>query len=798
MDVALEEVAGAFQERERRPAVFDREIREQVGEWWLPEPVPITEIIRQFTDHPSFADGDAVQIPVHEPDSAELTGEYLVYRPNEASILYYDFAADDLQHVPLTELNSAYPTWQVRFWHPDYEPPEPPTYHTNGEGEAPEHAPDGLADPSTETAQPATEPDHLEARTDLLPSESFELSMEENGNDGSTNEPVTAEGTRTEGRGDERIESMRSMITEQKLAERETARRQWEGLPPAEFVAKRGGIQGLGSTGVDTDTYGRQLVRLAASDDDAAESEASLDDLAAGSEVLLDTTSDVEGFPAEATLVEREGDELALSIYWDRGPANPSLSAFEPDAGNEFVLGTLLDPDPYERRQTALETIADDDRKRGWLTGTATVEFADELTESPSTARLDRSQYAAASAALRTSDVFCIRGPPGTGTTRTLIEIIRAACADGERVLAVSHSPAAIDRLLAGESTSEHTDPDSLHHVLANSDMTAARIGEPSDSAVADTYVGNDRYQSDVVCATMDAADQFGADTFDLVVADEATRASLPETLVPVSRGERAVLAGDPMQLPPTPAGEFSDGETVRPTLFERLCEDYGDGIVASLRTQYRMHEAIAAFPNRQFYDGMLTHGQRNRTWTIPSLAPLAAIHVAGTEQQSPSESYYNEAEVAVVRDEVAGLLEAGVAPGDIGVIAPYSAQIGKIRVGLEMLDVADTDRIQVGTTDSFQGTSKEAIVVSFTRSNPQGFSDFLTYPNEGPRRLNVAMTRARRRCLLLGNFDTLKRRDPTRDPAESSADTYGLLYEHLVEQDCLTSRDREGAPAKW
>ena len=98
---------------------------------------------------------------------------------------------------------------------------------------------------------------------------------------------------------------------------------------------------------------------------------------------------------------------------------------------------------------------------------------------------------------------------------------------------------------------------------------------------------------------------------------------------------------------------------------------------------------------------------------------------------------------------------------------------------------------MKVATVDAFQGSERDAIVVSFVRSNPEGHSGFLTLPNEGPRRLNVALTRARKRCVLVGDFDTLRTRAPGTDPSESAADVYKRLYEHLKETGTLSRPER-------
>ena len=749
---SLDAVHAAFMKLDRRPAVFDREIRRQVGRWRLSTSVPATDVIETFKRNADFIlDDEKVVLPLHEPGGADLTGEFLIYYPDYIvpCVVYHDFSTGDLAEVAVEDLGETYPAWRLRFWHPEFDPGTEPAYALEADA----------ADPA-----------------DLEPDEPVE-----------SDAPLPDDGEAF-------LEKLRAMIADQETAEREDARRACERLPASQFLADRGGIEGVVAAGTTEDAYGQQLHRFRIPDErlDGPVDVTEEYGIYPGSEVLVDSIKDVPGFPAEADVVDIEGRQLELSFHWDRGPDNPDLDVFELDSEQRFVVGELLNPVPHDRKRAAVSTVADDERKRGWLSGTAAVGFRDGFDVPLSKARLNKFQYEAAYGALTADDVFCIHGPPGTGKTRTLVEVVRAACADGNRVLAVAHSNQAVDNLLVGDSTTDQPDPSSIHAAVENTDLTAARAGDrTSNDLVAERYAGNDLYQSDVVCATTSGAHRFGEDLFEYAVVDEATQATIPDTLVPAASAKRLVLAGDHRQLPPYYAGEGEAEEAMVESLFDHLLALYGDDVAATLKTQYRMHEAIAAFPNREFYDGDLTHGQRNRTWSIAPLAPLAAVHVEGTEERSPANSHYNEAEAAVVAEEVARLLDVGVTPDDIGLITPYSRQIGKIRAALARLDHHGTDRLKVATVDAFQGSEREAIVVSFVRSNPEGHSGFLTFPTEGPRRLNVALTRARKRCVLVGNFDTLRTRAPGTDPEDSAADVYQRLYDHLEDVDAFVESER-------
>jgi superfamily I DNA and/or RNA helicase len=192
----------------------------------------------------------------------------------------------------------------------------------------------------------------------------------------------------------------------------------------------------------------------------------------------------------------------------------------------------------------------------------------------------------------------------------------------------------------------------------------------------------------------------------------------------------------------------------------ERLVGLWGEAITRRLDVQYRMHEAIMAFSSAEFYDGSLQADESVRSHRLTDLpgvadeplteAPLELIDTAGAgyeeEVEPDGESRFNEQEAQLVRRKVEALLAAGVLPEQVGVIAPYSAQVRRLR---ELLPVAG---LEVDSVDGFQGREKEAIIVSLVRSNSEGDIGFLG----DVRRTNVALTRARRKLLVIGDSATL------------------------------------------
>ena len=192
----------------------------------------------------------------------------------------------------------------------------------------------------------------------------------------------------------------------------------------------------------------------------------------------------------------------------------------------------------------------------------------------------------------------------------------------------------------------------------------------------------------------------------------------------------------------------------------ERLILSHGTQISRRLNVQYRMHETIGGFSSREFYEGTLHADNSVRghlLWDLPQVAeneltalPLEFIDTAGAgyEEQLETEggSRCNPQEAVLVDRKVRALLESGLSPREIAVIAPYSAQARLLR---EQIGMAG---LEIDTVDGFQGREKEAVVISLVRSNPRGEIGFLS----DIRRINVALTRARRKLIVIGDSATL------------------------------------------
>ena len=265
--------------------------------------------------------------------------------------------------------------------------------------------------------------------------------------------------------------------------------------------------------------------------------------------------------------------------------------------------------------------------------------------------------------------------------------------------------------------------------------------------------------------------------SFETVFIDEAAQALEPGCWIPIAKGQRIVLAGDHHQLPPTVKSEQAAREGLRETLFEK-CIQRQPNTARMLTTQYRMHEQIMGFSSEKFYGGQLVPHASVRHAGLEAYdlrfatdLPVEFIDTAGCGYQEvaipESRSTANPEEAHLLLERLAQLLapydaaehdEHQHTPLSIGVIAPYRAQINYLKDAIEDSEVLNglllQRRLSVGTVDSFQGQERDIIAITLTRSNPQGEIGFLS----DIRRMNVGMTRARRKLLLVGDSSTLCR----------------------------------------
>jgi predicted DNA helicase len=271
---------------------------------------------------------------------------------------------------------------------------------------------------------------------------------------------------------------------------------------------------------------------------------------------------------------------------------------------------------------------------------------------------------------------------------------------------------------------------------------------------------------AEVICATNSTAGSeiLKGAKFDFAVIDEATQSTEPSALIPVLKAKRFIMAGDHRQLPPTILNEEAERGGLGRSLFERLLQVYGDQIRAMLEVQYRMNEEIAAFPNKEFYNDQLQAYEAVKRRSLrdilqdpeaaklEDLRPFLFIDTHGHEEfeeqtREGSTSKENVGEARLVRAVAERVLSLGIPPEEIAVISPYDDQVSLMKTMLQV------EGLEIKTVDGFQGREKEVVIVSFVRSNRRGGIGFL----RDLRRLNVSLTRAKRKLVLIGDSTTLE-----------------------------------------
>jgi superfamily I DNA and/or RNA helicase len=530
--------------------------------------------------------------------------------------------------------------------------------------------------------------------------------------------------------------------------------------------------------------------------------------LGIGSPVLL---SDERSRDGGWRGVISERDEKTVEVAFDQPPDfDGDQPALRLDLSNDEVA--------RRRQRQAMERAkaATGDRLaqlREILLGNKPPEFdqPEKVAVQPLDPSLNGSQLEAVRLALAARDVGIIHGPPGTGKTTTVVELIRQAVTRSERVLACAPSNLGVDNiferlLAAGVRAVRLGHPARVLPALrqntldlmveAHPDIRLARRLQREAFALrdkADRYTRAKpapgakremraearalmddarRLEAQVVAQVLDSAavlcstttgldsEVLGQRTFDLAVIDEACQSTEPGCWIPLLRSHRLVLAGDHCQLPPTVVSVPAKKEGFDVSLQERLIETHGGEISRRLEVQYRMNETIMEFSSQEFYEGSLQADNSVRRHVLADLPSVAASDITTTpvhffdtagagwdeELEPDGESRRNRGEAEFVVQRVQQLLEAGLAPRTIGVITPYAAQVRLLR---EMVSV---EGLEIDSVDGFQGREKEAIVISLVRSNQQGEIGFLA----DVRRMNVALTRARRKLILIGDSATL------------------------------------------
>jgi DNA replication ATP-dependent helicase Dna2 len=399
-----------------------------------------------------------------------------------------------------------------------------------------------------------------------------------------------------------------------------------------------------------------------------------------------------------------------------------------------------------------------DERKRAILSGTVGSVREAERDDLPQCRDLDilgghrpplqlnASQEEAIHRAVDCSVYHLIWGPPGTGKTKVIPEIVRHISGS---VLLGAFTNTAVDKMLIALLDHDPTARFLRVGRSADSPELVRRIaGDPADFFTHDLAI-----KHGTVRAVRDALNQAGivaatahrASTvpylrrrpFEITIVDEAGQLTEPLTLGLILRARRFVLIGDDRQLPPVVRTRG-----LAHSMFERLKGNAA--AVTLLETQYRMHPEIMDVSNRLFYEGRLKAGITAKDRTPPDGVDAGPVVFIPVESERDGRSNLDEARVVVdlVRSYTR---DRGIRADSIGVVSPFRAQVVLLR---QML--AGTG-VTVDTVERFQGGERDIMILSFVRSRGTGFVF-------DDRRLNVAITRARRKLVLVAHPELFRK----------------------------------------
>lgn len=419
---------------------------------------------------------------------------------------------------------------------------------------------------------------------------------------------------------------------------------------------------------------------------------------------------------------------------------------------------------------------------------------------------LNHSQQMAVRNSIEAKYFSIIHGPPGTGKTTTIVELIRSVKREIGKILVCAPSNTAVDILAErinqravsvlrlGNITriDDNVVDLTLESILKNHPDWAyikkVKIDADEQERLAlkfkrsfteqDRLVRNEarkqakelrKWAKDlearltekvvddtkVICTTLIGASSKDLDgiVFDLLIIDEASQAMEPECWVAIEKCKKVILVGDHKQLPPTVKSHEAKKLGLERTILDRLT-----GVVhysSMLKEQYRMNSLIMEWPNQQFYQSNLFANKDVASHRVEGLDPITFIDTAGTdfeEKVNPdTQSFYNEGESFLIIEHLIRHHHQ-LKDQSIGIISPYSEQVKYIKNQLHQDDHITGLDIEVNTVDGFQGEEKDVIYISLTRSNSKNSIGFLA----DERRINVAITRAKKALVITGDSATL------------------------------------------
>ncbi len=423
---------------------------------------------------------------------------------------------------------------------------------------------------------------------------------------------------------------------------------------------------------------------------------------------------------------------------------------------------------------------------------------------------LNKTQEEAVNRVLRAKDVMIVHGPPGTGKTTTLVEAINETLMRESQVLVCAQSNMAVDRISEklvdrGIPVLRIGNPTRVNDKMLSFTFERRFEAHPDYPQLwairkalrelrAKRKRGDDKYHQKVerlkarateleirinselfgearviACTLVGSANRLlQGMKFGTLFIDEAAQALEAACWIPIRKASRVIFAGDHCQLPPTVKSIAALKGGLGKTLMERIVESHPEA-VSLLRVQYRMNEKIMQFSSDWFYGGKVISDESVRNRGILDFdEPIEWIDTEGIDAKeefigesfgriNKQEALLTLAVLELYFEKIGKqrILEEHI---DVGVISPYRAQVQYLRqmVKKESFFKPYRSLISINTVDGFQGQERDIILISLVRNNPKGDIGFL----RDLRRMNVAITRARMKLIILGDKTTLSFND--------------------------------------
>ncbi|KAH7525256.1 hypothetical protein FEM48_Zijuj06G0205800 [Ziziphus jujuba var. spinosa] len=401
---------------------------------------------------------------------------------------------------------------------------------------------------------------------------------------------------------------------------------------------------------------------------------------------------------------------------------------------------------------------------------------------------------------LTAKDYALILGMPGTGKTSTMVHAVKALLIRGASILLTSYTNSAVDNLLIklkaqnidfiriGRHEAVHEE---VREHCFSASMTAMNL-----QSVEEIKTRLDQVKVVAVTCLGITNPLFASKKFDICIMDEAGQTTLPVSLGPLMFASTFVLVGDHYQLPPLVQSTEARENGMGVSLFRRLSEAHPQAISA-LRSQYRMCQEIMELSNALIYGDKLRCGSSDiadaklklsslklgSSWLKEILNPSRPVIFINTDMLPAYEAkedkiINNPMEARIVVEVTEELVNSGIEGEDIGIITPYNSQANVI------LQAINLSSVEIHTIDKYQGRDKDCILVSFVRSseNPRNCASSLL---GDWHRINVALTRAKKKLIMVGSCKTLSRVPLMKLLIEKVEEQSGVISVSKMDIDC-------------